>query len=95
MAFEAKDWVEERVSKYCSVFKTSLMGCPTVIMTVQAGNRFIFQNEWKMVASTPPATALRMFVVKSMLVAEEEVHKRFRGAIMSFIKPESLKSFVG
>ncbi|GLJ12633.1 hypothetical protein SUGI_0194930 [Cryptomeria japonica] len=93
--FKAKDWVEERVTKYSSVFKTSLMGRHTVVLTGQAGNRFLFQNEWTMFASTQAPTALRIFGVRSMLDAEEEVHKRLRGAVMSFLKPESLKSFVG
>ncbi|GLJ12634.1 hypothetical protein SUGI_0194940 [Cryptomeria japonica] len=43
--FKAKEWVEERVSKYGSVFKTSLMGRRTVVLTGQEGNRFLFQNE--------------------------------------------------
>ncbi|XP_057821427.2 cytochrome P450 716B2 isoform X2 [Cryptomeria japonica] len=94
--FKAKEWVEERVSKYGSVFKTSLMGRRTVVLTGQEGNRFLFQNEWKMVVSTQTPTALRIFGARSILVAEEEeVHKRLRGAVMSFLKPESLKSFVG
>ncbi|XP_059071763.1 cytochrome P450 716B2 [Cryptomeria japonica] len=43
-----------------------------------------------MVVSTQTPTALRILVAE-----EKEVHKRLRGAVMSFLKPESLKSFVG
>ncbi|GLJ12635.1 hypothetical protein SUGI_0194950 [Cryptomeria japonica] len=49
-----------------------------------------------MFSSTQAPTALRIFGARSILVAdEEEVHKRLRGAVMPFLKSESLKSLVG
>jgi hypothetical protein len=36
------DWLEERISKHGLVFKTSLMGSPTVVIIGQAGNKFVY-----------------------------------------------------
>ncbi|GLJ24653.1 hypothetical protein SUGI_0471360 [Cryptomeria japonica] len=42
---ECDKWFADKVAKDGPVFKTSLMGCPTVVLTGQAGNRFLLQND--------------------------------------------------
>ncbi|KAI6674670.1 hypothetical protein NL676_002576 [Syzygium grande] len=49
-------WVEKRISKYGSVFKTSLMGSPMVIIVGQAGNKFILTVDNEVLASKQPCT---------------------------------------
>ncbi|KAH9310995.1 hypothetical protein KI387_026030 [Taxus chinensis] len=91
----AKDWIEEKVSKYGSVFKTSIMGCPTVVLTGQAGNRFIFQSDCNTITNKQPISVSRIVGKKNILELTGEDHKRMRGAIMQFLKPEALQKFVG
>eukprot|EP01018_Ginkgo_biloba_P016324 Gb_33310 [translate_table: standard] len=90
-----KDWIDSRVAKYGPIFKTSLMGCPTVVMTGQAGNKFLFTNDYKTVVNKQPATVSRIMGKYNLLEVSVEDHKRLRGALMSFLKPEALQKSVG
>lgn len=47
-------WFEERVSKHGPVFKTSLMGSPTVVVTGQAGNKFVLGGRDDVLATKQP-----------------------------------------
>ncbi|GLJ25731.1 hypothetical protein SUGI_0492620 [Cryptomeria japonica] len=94
-AHKSKEWVKERVAKYGPVFKTSLMGCPTVILTGQAGNRFLFHNDGHSIMNKQPKNITRIFGERGIGELSGEEHKRIRGAIMQFMKPEALQRFVG
>jgi hypothetical protein len=50
------DWLEERISKHGLVFKTSLMGSPTVVIIGQAGNRFVLGAENDVLSAKQPVT---------------------------------------
>ncbi|KAH9310996.1 hypothetical protein KI387_026031, partial [Taxus chinensis] len=89
------DWIEEKVAKHGSVFKTSLMGCPTVVLTGQEGNRFLFQNDCNTLVNKQPITLSRILGMNNILDLNGDEHKRMRGAIMKFLKPEALQKFVG
>ncbi|KAI3926194.1 hypothetical protein MKW98_028330 [Papaver atlanticum] len=45
-----QEWVEERVVKYIPIFKTSLMGGPTVFITSRAGSKFVLGAEIEVLA---------------------------------------------
>ena len=51
-----QDWIDERILKHGSVFKTSLMGSPTVVIIGQAGNKFILRAEDDVFAAKQPVT---------------------------------------
>ncbi|KAH9311002.1 hypothetical protein KI387_026037, partial [Taxus chinensis] len=89
------DWIEEKVGKYGCVFKTSLMGCPTVVLTGQEGNRFLFQNDGTILTNKQPMSLSRILGRKNILELNKEDHKRMRGAITKFLKPKTLQKFVG
>eukprot|EP01018_Ginkgo_biloba_P016027 Gb_00982 [translate_table: standard] len=90
-----KSWIDSRVSKCGAIFKTSLMGCPTVVMTSQAGNKFLFSIDYKRIVNKQPATVTRIMGKYNLFEVSVEDHKRFRGALMSFLKPEALQKLVG
>ncbi|GLJ28364.1 hypothetical protein SUGI_0558120 [Cryptomeria japonica] len=92
---KTKEWIEEKVAKYGPVFKTSLMGCPTVVVTGQAGNKFLLQNDYSIITNKKPITSSRIIGRKSLFELGVEDHKRMRGALMQFMKPEALQKFVG
>ncbi|GLJ25574.1 hypothetical protein SUGI_0489930 [Cryptomeria japonica] len=89
-----QDWIEQKVLKYGSVFKTSLMGCPTVVLNGPAGNRLLFQNDFNIIANKQPISLTRIVGKKSILELSGEDHKRMRSAIMQFLKPEALQKFL-
>ncbi|KAH9309806.1 hypothetical protein KI387_037717, partial [Taxus chinensis] len=93
-ANKAKEWIQQKVAKYGPVFRTSLMGCPTVVLTGQAGNRFLFQNDYNNIFTKQSTRSVtKIFGRRSLLELPVEDHKRIRAAIMSFLKPEALQKF--
>jgi hypothetical protein len=62
-----QDWIDERILKHGSVFKTSLMGSPTVVIIGKAGNKFILGAEDDVFAAKQPVTAEAIFGKESIL----------------------------
>jgi len=61
------DWLEERISKYGPVFKTSLMGSPTVFAIGQAGNKFILASPDDVLSAKKPLTIKKIFGRQSLV----------------------------
>jgi len=89
------EWISEKVAKYGPVFKTSLMGCPTVMLTGPAGNRFLFQNDGDSITNMQNKSLTRIIGENNILELSGAEHKRIRGALMQFLRPEALQKFVG
>lgn len=53
---QGPQWINQRVAKYGPVFKTSLMGSPTLIIVGQAGNKFILGSDEDVLAAKQPKT---------------------------------------
>ncbi|GLJ25729.1 hypothetical protein SUGI_0492600 [Cryptomeria japonica] len=93
-ADECDKWVADKVAQHGPVFKTSLMGCPTAVLTGQEGNRFLLQNDCNTIINKQPTTFVRIFGSKNINELFNEEHKRIRNAIMAFMKPEALQKCV-
>ncbi|CAI9091950.1 OLC1v1027074C1 [Oldenlandia corymbosa var. corymbosa] len=88
------EWVQDRVNRFGPVFKTSLMGVKTVVITGQAGNRFILGGSDNGLVNYLPASAIKVIGEKSLSNLSGPAHKPIRLAIMSFLKPESIQNYV-
>ena len=53
---QGPEWINNRVKKHGPVFKTSLMGAPTVVMVGQSGNKFILGSEEDVLIAKQPKT---------------------------------------
>ncbi|KAG5133955.1 hypothetical protein JHK82_025143 [Glycine max] len=60
-------WLEERISKYGPIFKTSLMGFPTVFVIGQEGNKFVLGSPDDLLSSKKPLP-LRKILGRQSLV---------------------------
>ncbi|KAA8533977.1 hypothetical protein F0562_031494 [Nyssa sinensis] len=89
------EWIATRIAKYGPVFKTSLMGSNIVVVTGQAGNRFVFSGSDNGIASNQPVSAGSILGKHSIFEVSGSRHKLVRGAMMTFLRPESLQRFVG
>ncbi|KAK0608517.1 hypothetical protein LWI29_031865 [Acer saccharum] len=78
-----------------TVFKTSLMGSEAVVLTGQAGNKFMFSGSDNGIAGNQVVTVANILGKRSMFEVSGHRHKLVRGAILSFLKPESLQRLVG
>ncbi|KAL5548333.1 hypothetical protein UlMin_003564 [Ulmus minor] len=94
-ATTADKWLENRIRKYGPILKLSLFGKPAVFLHGQAANKFIFNSDDSTIASEQTKSIQMILGDRNLLELNGEDHKRVRGAIMLFLKPESLKQYVG
>ncbi|XP_024927712.3 cytochrome P450 716B1 [Ziziphus jujuba] len=89
------EWIQSHAAKYGPIFKTSLLGSKTIVMTGQAGNRFILgRNSDNGLVGNQPASAVAILGKHSIFELSGSRHKLVRGAITSILRPESIRRFV-
>ncbi|XP_057441236.1 taxadiene 5-alpha hydroxylase-like [Lotus japonicus] len=91
----AENWVGERIKKYGPVSKLSLFGKPTVLIYGQAANKFMFSSGGDTIANQQTQSIKMILGDRSLLELSGVDHSRVRGALISFLKPDSLKRYVG
>ncbi|KAK2660413.1 hypothetical protein Ddye_006946 [Dipteronia dyeriana] len=91
----AENWVQERVRKYGPVSKFNFLGTPTVFLHGQAANKFIYTCDCNTLANQQPTSIRRLMGERNITELSGIDHKRVRGALVSFLKPEALKQNVG
>ncbi|KAJ1291131.1 hypothetical protein BS78_02G295100 [Paspalum vaginatum] len=89
----AERWIQDRVDRYGAVSKLSLFGGPTVLLAGPAANKFVFFNS--ALASQQPRSVQRILGDKSILELMGADHRRIRGALAEFLKPDMLRLYVG
>ncbi|KAI3879273.1 hypothetical protein MKW92_003616 [Papaver armeniacum] len=90
-----QEWVEERVAKYGPIFKTSLMGGPTVFITGRAGSKFVLGAETEVLAPRQPFTIAAIMGKHNLFeVSGTKRYKPLRRAMMSFLKPDILQQHI-
>ncbi|TYG48449.1 hypothetical protein ES288_D10G015100v1 [Gossypium darwinii] len=90
-----EQWLLQRTSKYGPVSKLSLFGTPTVFVHGQSANKFIFTCDGNVLGNHQPPSFKRICGERNMTALIGDDHKRVRGALVSFLKPEMLKQYVG
>ncbi|KAI4306084.1 hypothetical protein L6164_029393 [Bauhinia variegata] len=93
-ANSAEKWLEARVRKYGPISKLSLFGKPTVFIHGQAANKFVFTSDDNTIANQQTQSIKMIMGERSLLELSGHDHKRVRDALVSFLKPESLKRYV-
>ncbi|KAJ4848268.1 hypothetical protein Tsubulata_040018 [Turnera subulata] len=91
----AEEWLQRRIQKYGPISKLSLFGKPTVFMYGPASNKFIFTSDNSTLSNGQTQSIRRILGERCVLELSGQDHKRVRGALMSFLKPESLIKYVG
>ncbi|KAJ7960751.1 Cytochrome P450 family protein [Quillaja saponaria] len=91
----AENWFQERIREYGPVSKLSLFGKPTVFIYGQAANKFVFTSNNSMLANQQTQSFKMILGDRNLLELSGPDHKRVREALLSFLRPESLKQYVG
>lgn len=89
-----EEFIQPRIRKYGKVFKTHLMGSPTVIVSGANANRFILSNEFKMVVSSWPASSVQLMGKNSIMEKQGESHRCLRGLISATFGDAGLETLV-
>lgn len=88
-------FIYDRMAKYSSqVFKTSILGEPTVVVCGAIANKFLFSNENKLVQAWWPDSVNKIFPSSTQTSSKEEA-KKMRKLLPNFLKPEALMRYVG
>ncbi|KAH9314492.1 hypothetical protein KI387_023119, partial [Taxus chinensis] len=85
---------DDRVKKLGLVFKTSLIGHPTVVFCGPAGNRLILSNENKLVRIAWPNSMMKVMGQDSHLGKTGEEHRIVRAAMARFLGPQALQKYM-
>lgn len=91
----ADRWLQQRVEKYGPVSKLSLFGSPAVFIHGQAANKLIFTTDTTIISNQQTASIRMILGERNLFELSGEDHKRVRSALAPFLKPESLKKYVG
>ncbi|XP_057797771.1 LOW QUALITY PROTEIN: cytochrome P450 716B1-like [Salvia miltiorrhiza] len=94
-ADRTEEWLQERARKYGPISKLNIFGTKTVFLTGQAHNKFIYSSDEQTLSNKQPPSVRRLLGERNLLEMSSEDHRRMRGAILSFLKPEALKQYVG
>ncbi|KAL5804137.1 hypothetical protein ACOSQ3_030937 [Xanthoceras sorbifolium] len=90
----AEKWIEQRIRKYGPVSKLSLFGKPTVFIYGQAANKLVFTADSSAIANQQTKSVRMILGDRCLLELAGQDHKRVRDALLSFLKPETLKKYV-
>ena len=88
-------WLQQRITKYGPISKLTLFGKPTVFIYGQAANKFLFNSETSTISSQQTESIRMILGDRNITELSGRDHKRVRDAILLFLKPESLKQYVG
>ncbi|KAG6592036.1 hypothetical protein SDJN03_14382, partial [Cucurbita argyrosperma subsp. sororia] len=95
-ANSAEQWLQQRVAKYGPISKMTLFGKPTVFVHGVAANKaVVFSGEEEAVSNRQTESLRRILGERNLTELSGEDHKRVRGALVWFLRPQSLKGFVG
>ncbi|MCO5552694.1 hypothetical protein L7F22_006211 [Adiantum nelumboides] len=88
-------FIDDRVSLYGEVFKTHLIGDPTICASSPAGNKVLFTGENKLCHVSWPGSVVTVVGKRSLIALNGEAAKRIRSAMMTFLRPEALQAYTG
>ncbi|KAI7742772.1 hypothetical protein M8C21_031504 [Ambrosia artemisiifolia] len=89
---QGPEWISQRVKKYGPVFKTSLMGAPTVVIVGQSGNKFILGSGEDVLVAKQPKTLSTIAGKYNIFELTGSRYQLIKGALSTFMKPTSLQS---
>ncbi|KAH7546693.1 hypothetical protein FEM48_Zijuj01G0228700 [Ziziphus jujuba var. spinosa] len=94
-ANSAEEWLHQRVRKHGPISKLILFGKPTVFIHGQAANKFVFNGDSSMITNQQNESIRMILGNRNLTELSGNDHKRVRDALLLFLKPESLKQYVG
>ncbi|XP_010273405.1 PREDICTED: taxadiene 5-alpha hydroxylase [Nelumbo nucifera] len=89
-----EDFIQPRMTKHGNIFKTRLMGSPTVLVSGAEANKFFLSNEFKLVVSSWPSSSVQLMGTDCIMQKQGERHRCIRGAIASSLSCTGLEALV-
>ncbi|KAJ4710723.1 Cytochrome P450 [Melia azedarach] len=85
------NFMKNQKARYGSLFKSHILGCPTVVSMDPELNRYILMNEGKGLIPGYPQSMLDILGRCNIAAVHGSAHKYIRGSLMSLISPAMIK----
>ncbi len=92
--FTDPDFAAKQQAKYGSIFKTRLLGSPTVFMVGAEANQFLFANENKYFVATWPPSTRTLLGTASLATQTGSFHSSRRKLLSQAFQPRALASYI-
>ncbi|KAJ0258402.1 Cytochrome P450 [Hirschfeldia incana] len=89
-----EDFVNPRITKHGNIFKTKIMGSPTIVVNGAEANRLILSNEFSLVVSSWPSSSVQLMGMNCIMAKQGEKHKVLRGIVANSLSYNGLESLV-
>ncbi|XP_052178902.1 taxadiene 5-alpha hydroxylase-like [Diospyros lotus] len=89
-----ESFIQPRAAKHGNIFKTRLLGSPTVVVNGADANRFFLSNEFKLVVSSWPSSAVQLMGKNSIMEKQGDAHRHLRGLIAASLSSAGLETMV-
>lgn len=78
--------------RYGKIFKSNLMGGPTIVSADARFNQFILQNGGRLFEPSYPETFMRIFGEWATISLTGEIHKEMRSVALKFLSSDKLRT---
>jgi len=79
------------VDRYGSLYKSHILGCPTVVSMDPELNRFILMNEAKGLVPGYPQSMLDILGKSNIAAVHGSAHRHMRGALLALVSPAMIR----
>ncbi|KAK3027277.1 hypothetical protein RJ639_041223, partial [Escallonia herrerae] len=88
---QGPEFMKKERARYGSVFKSHILGCPTVVSMDPELNRYILLNEGKGLVPGYPQSMLDILGKCNIAAVHGSTHRYIRGSMLSLISPPVIK----
>ncbi|BAT80757.1 Taxadiene 5-alpha hydroxylase [Vigna angularis] len=89
-----EEFFHPRILKHGKIFRTRIMGSPTVVVNGAEANKFLLSNEFKLVKSSWPSSSVELMGRDSIMEKDGERHRFLRGVIATSLGYAGLELLV-
>ncbi|KAM7516686.1 hypothetical protein LguiA_006269 [Lonicera macranthoides] len=88
---QGPSFMKNQRARYGSVFKSHILGCPTIVSMDPELNRYILMNEGKGLVPGYPQSMLDILGKCNIAAVHGSTHKHMRGALLSLVSPAIIR----
>ncbi|PON42915.1 Cytochrome P450 [Parasponia andersonii] len=88
---QGPNFMKNQRARYGSVFKSHILGCPTIVSMDPELNRYILMNEAKGLVPGYPQSMLDILGKCNIAAVHGSTHKYMRGALLALISPAMIR----
>ncbi|XWS47499.1 hypothetical protein CRYUN_Cryun14cG0157400 [Craigia yunnanensis] len=88
---QGPNFMKNQRARYGSIFKSHILGCPTVVSMDPELNRYILMNEAKGLVPGYPQSMLDILGKCNIAAVHGSTHKQMRGALLALISPTMIR----